>query len=147
MLQSRGFRPCARAPPHVTVAIVIEAASNSSPASATLMPPRVLSVLLVLIYFGCAIGAFASGNHRFGDAAVFTLFTLALVPGLVQRRARSWVAWLVGLAIGLLLIESGADRLALELIPVLVNAALCAAIRALVVGGAGSADRPCHRRP
>lgn len=84
-------------------------------------------MLLVLIYFGCAIGAFASGNHRFGDAAVFTLFTLALVPGLVQRRARSWVAWLVGLAIGLLLIESGADRLALELIPVLVNAALCAA--------------------
>ncbi|MGA9422780.1 MAG: xanthomonadin biosynthesis protein [Rhodanobacteraceae bacterium] len=102
-------------------------ADSHPPASSSrsFRPARVSASLLAL-YACLVIASFVSGGTKFGDAAVFTLITLLLAPGMLRWRMHAWTLWLAALAGGLALMWFGGDRLALDLMPVMINAVLCA---------------------
>lgn len=80
---------------------------------------------LVLLYVALLLAAFATGNAHFDAAAAVVLVSLLLSPGL---RRRSPLALLLWLAIGagfVALAAKGHGRVALDLLPTCVNAALC----------------------
>ncbi|HET6545614.1 MAG TPA: xanthomonadin biosynthesis protein [Rhodanobacteraceae bacterium] len=86
--------------------------------------PRVAAALVAL-YAVLALASLISANALLGDAAVLVLATLLLASGLLRRSRGAWAIWLAVIAILAILAVRGEDRLALDLIPVAINAALC----------------------
>ena len=81
--------------------------------------------MLVALYALIVIAAFASGRAWLDELAALLLSSLLLWPGLRRRSIAAWALWLI--AAGGLLALAAADRgsLALDFMPVMVNAALC----------------------
>lgn len=87
--------------------------------------PRVVLGLLAA-YGALLAAAIASGNAWLDLLAAFALVTLLLSPGLRRGSAVAWGLWLLGSVVLAALAVLGHGRLALDLMPVLVNLALCA---------------------
>jgi uncharacterized membrane protein len=100
----------------------------SAPAEPSTPSTRRSRVLLcgVLAYLVLAAVASASGRGGLAALALFILVGALLSPALRQRNVPAWCAWGgAGLVLGLLA-ASGEGLLALDALPILVNAALCA---------------------
>lgn len=90
--------------------------------------PRRSRVLLagVVGYVVLALAASYSGRAWLGALAVFVLAGALLSPALRRRRVAAWLGWLaLGALLGTLAVH-GVVQLALDALPVLVNAALSA---------------------
>lgn len=86
--------------------------------------PRPVVVLLAA-YGALLLGAIASGNPWLDLLAAFALVSLLLSPGLRRGSAFAWGLWLLGGCALTALAASGHGRLALDLMPIFVNLALC----------------------
>lgn len=93
------------------------------------MPPARRPRLLVggvLAYLVLAVLASSSGRGGFAALALFVLVGALLSPALRQRSVAAWCAWIGAAFVLGLLARSGEGLLALDALPILVNAALCA---------------------
>ncbi|MEO5559552.1 MAG: xanthomonadin biosynthesis protein [Dokdonella sp.] len=79
----------------------------------------------LLAYVVLLVAAFATGNALLDEFAVFALFSVLLLPGLRRGHLLAWSAWLVIAAVLAWLAHRGQGQLALDSLPVLINAALC----------------------
>ena len=87
--------------------------------------PRLLACGL-LAYLVLAVAASSSGRGGLAALALFVLVGALLSPALRRRSVTAWCAWAgAALALGLLA-ASGEGLLALDALPIIVNAALCA---------------------
>ncbi|MBO9661817.1 xanthomonadin biosynthesis protein [Dokdonella sp.] len=77
------------------------------------------------VYVVSLAAALASGNVWLDTFAALVLVTLLLSPGLRRRSGVAWVLWLLAGASFLALAACGHGRLALDVLPIFVNAALC----------------------
>jgi uncharacterized membrane protein len=92
------------------------------------VPPGSRSRLVVGLlgaYGVLLVAAIASGNAWLDLLAAFALVSLLLSPGLRRGSVFAWSLWLAGAAALTALAALGHGRLALDLMPVFVNLALC----------------------
>jgi uncharacterized membrane protein len=89
-------------------------------------PPRPrLAAFVFFVYLALLIGAFASGSAWLEELAAFMLLSFLLWPGLRAHSFAAWLVWAIGsLGIGALALAGHGD-IALDFMPVMVNAALC----------------------
>lgn len=89
-------------------------------------PPRSRVVAIVLIvYLVILAAAFVTGRVWLDELAAFMLVTLLLSPGLRRRSIAAALLWLIA-AVGIVALAiTGRGELALDFMPVMVNAALC----------------------
>lgn len=87
-------------------------------------PPRWLGALLVA-YVALLLAGLATANGWVEALAALVLVTLLLSPGLRRRSGFAWALWLLACAGCAALTARGHGRLALDLLPVFVNSALC----------------------
>ncbi|MEO7326906.1 MAG: xanthomonadin biosynthesis protein [Dokdonella sp.] len=80
----------------------------------------------LLAYVVLLVAAFATGNVLLDEFAAFALFSVVLLPGLRRGRVLAWSAWLGIAAVLAWLSHQGQGQLALDSLPILINAALCA---------------------
>jgi uncharacterized membrane protein len=80
----------------------------------------------VAVYALLLAGAALTGSIWLDELAAFALVGLLLLPGLRRLRRSAWLAWLAAAAALVALGLRGNGRFALDCMPVLVNAALCA---------------------
>lgn len=80
---------------------------------------------LLAAYVLSLLAAIASGDARFDLLAAFALTTLLFFPGLRRRSLVAGASWLCAVAALAVLAARGHARVALDLMPVFVNAALC----------------------
>jgi uncharacterized membrane protein len=80
--------------------------------------------VLAALYAALLLAAFVSGRDELAGLAAFVLLGLLLGAGLRRGRALAWLAWLGSAALLLWLGRHGRMRLALDALPVLVNALL-----------------------
>ncbi|HEY6943068.1 hypothetical protein, partial [Dokdonella sp.] len=102
--------------------------SLPAPAASSITPARRSRLLLagVAAYVLLAFAASYSGRAGLAALAVFVLASALLSPALRRHSVAAWSAWLaLALLLGLLA-ERGEGGLALDALPILVNAALCA---------------------
>ena len=86
--------------------------------------PRFVALGFV-VYLVVLAGAFASGRAWLEELAAFILLSLLLSPGLRAASRAAWLVWAAGsLGIGALAL-TGRGGIALDFMPVMVNAALC----------------------
>lgn len=107
--------------------------------SATLpIPPEIRprrAALVFLAYLAVLVGAFASGLAWLEELAAFMLATFLLWPGLRARSAAAWIVWAIA-SLGILALGvTGRGEIALDFMPVMVNAALCVLFARTVVPG------------
>jgi uncharacterized membrane protein len=89
----------------------------------------------VVAYVVLALAAWISGRAWLASLAVFILASALLSPALRRRSIVAWLGWIVlALVLGLLA-EHGEGRLALDALPILVNAALSAVFASTLVRG------------
>lgn len=103
-------------------------AAPVSAAPPSTVPPGSRSRLVVglLAAYGVLlVAAIASGNAWLDLLAAFALVTLLLSPGLRRGSAFAWGLWLLVGAALVALAAFGHGRLALDLMPIFVNLALC----------------------
>lgn len=106
---------------HVSTPTSVPASSSdASPAPAS----RAFAYGL-LAYAALALAGWITGLTWLDVLAAFALVTLFLLPGLRDRSAGAWLAWLASGAVLGLLAARGEGRFALDLMPALVNAILC----------------------
>ncbi|MET0225906.1 MAG: xanthomonadin biosynthesis protein [Dokdonella sp.] len=102
--------------------------STSAPSSPLPLAPALRSralVCAVAAYGLLLLAALVTANTWLDAAAALAFVTLLLSPGLLRRSAVAWSLWLLaGAGVGTLAAR-GYGRLALDLLPVLINAALC----------------------
>ncbi len=78
------------------------------------------------VYAIVLVAAFASGRAWLEELAAFMLVSLLLWPGLSRRNPIEMTLWLIA-ALGIaVLATTGQGAIALDFMPVMVNAALCA---------------------
>jgi len=124
MLQSRRFPR--RSKPFIVLRVLPVSASVSS-ATVVPVPPRRsrLLVAALVVYLAIVAAAFVSGVSWLDELAAFLLVTLLLSPGLRRRSIAAGLLWIVcGCSIAALAI-AGRGAIALDFMPVMVNAALC----------------------
>jgi uncharacterized membrane protein len=92
--------------------------------SAPARRPR-LVVCGIALYAALALAALLSGRAWLGELAAFVLSGLFLLPGLRRHSALAWSVWLAIAAALIVLARHGEGHLALDAMPVLVNAVLC----------------------
>lgn len=80
----------------------------------------------VLVYMMLLLAAIATGNVWLDELAALALLTLFLLTALRRGSLAAWSGWLVAAALLALLGVRGNGRIALDALPVLVNAMLCA---------------------
>jgi len=98
----------------------------STPSLATPSPRRSHAGILALaLYVLIMIAAFASGNAWLDELAAFLLLSLLLSPGLRRFSVAAWMLWLIAAGGIAFLAYEGRGDLALDFMPVMVNAALC----------------------
>lgn len=76
-------------------------------------------------YLLLLLAALATGNAWLDALTALALVTLLLSAGLRRRNLAAWSLWLLGVASVGLLAASGHGHLAIDLLPVFINAALC----------------------
>lgn len=92
--------------------------------------------VLLAAYVVLLLAALATANVWLDAAAALLLISLLLSPGLRRRSAAAWLLWLATCAGFAALASHGHGRLALDLLPACVNAALCLVFaRTLAPGG------------
>ena len=79
----------------------------------------------LLVYVALLVAAFATGNTLLDELAAFALFSVLLLPGLRRGHVPAWFTWLALAAVLAWLAHRGQGQLALDSLPVLINAALC----------------------
>jgi uncharacterized membrane protein len=89
----------------------------------------------VILYALLALAASISDSAWIAALAVFVLVGALLSPALRRRSPAAWLAWLGASAALGLLAEHGAGKLALDALPILVNAALCSVFASTLVRG------------
>lgn len=102
----------------------MSATAPTSPSTPHVSRSRALAGSLV-VYFVLLLAALATANAWLEALAALTLISLLLSPGLRRRGAGAWALWLLACASCAALAACGRGRLALDLLPVFVNAALC----------------------
>ena len=80
----------------------------------------------IVVYIALALAALLSGRAWLGELAVFLLAGVILLPQLRRPSALAWLLWLGLAAILVVLARQGEGHLALDGVPALVNALLCA---------------------
>jgi uncharacterized membrane protein len=79
----------------------------------------------VVAYAVLLIAAFVTGHPLLDELAAFALISLLLLSGLRQGHALAWSLWLGTAAALVWLARRGHGQLALDSLPILINAALC----------------------
>lgn len=85
-----------------------------------------LVVCGIAVYVVLALVALLSGRAWLGELAAFILVGVVLLPQLRRARALAWLLWLALAALLVVLARQGEGHLALDAVPTLVNALLCA---------------------
>ena len=80
----------------------------------------------IVVYVALALAALLSGRAWLGGLAAFILIGVILLPHLRRPSALAWLLWLGIAAILIVLARRGESHLALDAMPALVNALLCA---------------------
>lgn len=114
--------------------ISVSVPASADPPTSSTRRSRLL-VAGVVAYF--ALATFASSSRRGGIAALalFVLVGAVLSPALRRHSRTAWLAWAcAGGALGLLAAH-GEGMLALDALPILVNAALCALFASTLARG------------
>jgi uncharacterized membrane protein len=125
MLQSRRFQR--RSNSFIVLRVLPVSASVSSPTVAPDPPRRSRLVVAVLVVYLVIVGAaFIFGAAWLDELSAFLLVTLLLWPGLRRRSIAAGLLWIVCAAGIALLAVTGRGALALDFLPVMVNAALSA---------------------
>jgi uncharacterized membrane protein len=128
MLQSRRFQ-CRYIAIRPRVPAVSLSPSDSGLSTTSLRTPSPRrsrwGAIVLAIYAIIAIAAFASGRAWLDELAAFILSSLLLWPGLRRRSIAAWTFWLIAACGILVLAWHGRGELALDFMPVMVNAALC----------------------
>lgn len=92
--------------------------------------------VLLAAYVVLLLAALATANVWLDALAALLLISLLLSPGLRRRSVAAWLLWLATCAGFVALAARGHGRLALDLLPACVNAALCLVFaRTLAPGG------------
>ncbi|HEY0231057.1 MAG TPA: hypothetical protein VGC55_07385, partial [Dokdonella sp.] len=102
--------------------------SASAPTSPLPLAPGLRSRVLacgIAVYVLLLLAALATGSAWLAALAALAFVTLLLSPGLLRRSAAAWSLWLLGAAAVGVLAARGHGMLALDMLPVLINAALC----------------------
>jgi len=105
------------------------------------MPPhdsglRIGVGLLLAAYPVLMIASALTHGRWLALAALLSLLTAPLLPGLARRRPAHWLAWLAALAVAGLAARAGVADVLLESVPVLVSALLAAWFGGTLAGGA-----------
>jgi uncharacterized membrane protein len=88
-------------------------------------PRPYLFIGALAAYGALLLAAFVSGNRWLAAAASLTLATLLLAPGLRRRNVLAFALWLCSVAVLGAFALRGEGRVDLDLMPVLINIALC----------------------
>jgi hypothetical protein len=86
--------------------------------------PRLL-IAGLLVYAVLAVASLLSGRAWIAALAVFVLTSAVLAPALRRGRVLAWLAWLAVSALLAWLARRGEGEWALDMLPIIVNAALC----------------------
>jgi uncharacterized membrane protein len=99
-------------------------------------PPRSHALAIALVIYVAVLGAaFITGRAWLDELAAFMLVTLLLWPGLRRGSIAAALLWLIA-AIGIAALAlTGRGKLALDFMPVMVNAALCTLFARSLAGG------------
>jgi len=98
----------------------------SAPTSPLPLAPRSRALAwAVAAYVLLLLAALATGNTWLDALAALAFVTLLLSPRLRKGSVAAWSLWLLGAAAASALAARGHGRLALDLLPVLINAVLC----------------------
>lgn len=103
----------------------VSASISSSAAPPSPRRPRIV-VIAVVVYLALVAAAFLTGHAWLDELAAFLLVTLLLSPGLRRRSIAAAILWLAAAAGIAALTLTGRGDIAIDFMPVLVNAALCA---------------------
>ena len=112
--------------------------STPIPVPASAVPPARATHAFafgVLAYVALAVAGWLTGHAWLDVLAAFALVTLLLSAGLRDLRVGAWLGWLASGAVLGLLAARGEGRFALDLMPALVNAILCAMFARTLRGG------------
>jgi uncharacterized membrane protein len=123
MLQSRRFPETFAGDPRVLPSV-----SAPAPVPPTAAQPARRSRALacgLAAYVVLLLAAFLTGNALLDEFAAFALISVLLLPGLRRGRVGAWLTWLAIAAALAWLAHSGHGEVALDSLPVLINAALC----------------------
>ena len=89
-------------------------------------PPRSRALAIALLAYVAVLGAaFITGRAWLDELAAFMLVSLLLWPGLRRGSIAAALLWLIAAIVIAALALTGRGELALDFMPVLVNAALC----------------------
>jgi len=114
-------------PEHSFGSCPLNSVTLSAPADPNMSSTRRPRLLVggVLAYLVLAVLASSSGRGGLAALALFVLVGALLSPALCRRSVAAWCVW-AGAALALsLLAASGEGLLALDALPIIVNAALC----------------------
>jgi len=122
MLQSRRFRR--RSHRQRLRVSAVPATIPSPPAAHSKLRGLIVATVLIA-YAAVIVAAYATGRAWLDELAALMLVTLLLSPGLRRRSVAAWIVWLI--AVGGLAFLALTDRgaLAIDFMPIMVNAALC----------------------
>ncbi|MEZ5460336.1 MAG: xanthomonadin biosynthesis protein [Dokdonella sp.] len=85
---------------------------------------RALVAIAIALYLLLVLAAWTTGSEPLSAACVALLVTAVLAQPMLARKAWAWICWLI-LGSGLLVLSlNGYGRIALDLVPVLINVAL-----------------------
>lgn len=79
----------------------------------------------VVAYVALMLVARLTGRHWLDELAALALIGVFLLPGLRRGKVQAWIAWLASAALLALLGAHGNGHFALDVLPVVINAALC----------------------
>lgn len=110
------------------------------PASLSVIPPATPSTRVfaggVLGVAALFVAAHVTANAWINEAAVFALIGLLLQSGLRRRKPGAWIGWLACAAALVALGHRGGGGLALDALPVVLNAAFCGVFACSLARGA-----------
>jgi uncharacterized membrane protein len=124
MLQSRRFQR--RSNPLIALRVLPVSASVSPPTVAPPPPRRSRLVVAALAaYLFVVAAAFITGRAWLDELAAFMLVSLLLWPGLRRRSVAAALLWLIAASGIAALAISDRGKIAIDFMPVMVNAAIC----------------------
>jgi uncharacterized membrane protein len=122
MVQSRRFPDV---PLSIPALSPVSAPASRIPTDAAPAPHSRTFVAGIVVYLILLAGAFASGNRVLDELAAFALISVVLLPGLRRGRPTAWLIWIAIAVVLAWLARRGQGQLALDVLPILINLALC----------------------
>jgi 3-hydroxymyristoyl/3-hydroxydecanoyl-(acyl carrier protein) dehydratase/uncharacterized membrane protein len=89
----------------------------------------------MIAYVALLLAAFLTKSALLDEMAAFALVSLLLLPALRGGRASAWAVWLTAAGALVWLARGGRGQLAIDALPILINAALCGLFARTLIAG------------